>query len=132
MSVALTEGIRVVVASRYLEEHSSPKEGRFVFTYKVSISNEGESAAQLVARHWVITDAQGKVEEVQGPGVVGETPHLEPGDEHAYQSFCVLQTPRGTMHGSYQMVRTDGSTFDAEIAPFVLMTPGEDSKRVLN
>lgn len=129
---ATTEGILVEVKSVYIEAHSDPDEPRYVFTYTVHIENEGDEPAKLETRHWVITDALGKIDEVRGPGIVGETPRLEPGDGHAYQSFCVLKTPRGTMHGSYQMVRDDGQKFDAEIPSFVLSTGSESSKLVLN
>lgn len=128
----LTDGILIEVQSVYLQSHSDAHEPRYVFAYNVHITNTGESAATLVARHWVITDANGKIEEIRGPGVVGETPRLEPGQEHAYQSFCVLTTPRGTMHGSYQMVRDDGQDFDANIPSFVLSTGSERSRLVLN
>ncbi len=129
---AETDGIVVEVQSVYLQSHSDPNEPRYVFAYNVHIKNDGDNAATLVSRHWVITDARGTFEEVRGPGIVGETPTLEPGDEHAYQSFCVLKTPRGTMHGTYQMVRTDGETFDAEIPSFLLSTGSDASKLVLN
>ena len=132
VSNALTEHVRVKVESTYLPQHSSPDDGRFVFAYTVDISNEGELPVQLLTRHWVITDGRGRIEEVRGPGVVGETPRLEQGQTFQYTSGCVLDTPRGTMHGSYQMIRDDGHRFDAEIAPFVLATPGVESERVLN
>jgi ApaG protein len=129
---AETEGIVVEVQSVYLEAHSDPDEPRYVFAYNVHIKNHGEQAATLVSRHWVITDARGTFEEVRGPGIVGETPLLEPGEEHAYQSFCVLKTPRGTMHGTYQMIRTGGEKFEAEIPSFLLTTGSNESKLVLN
>lgn len=129
---AETEGIVVEVQSVYLQSHSDPDEPRYVFAYTVHLKNKGEATATLVSRHWIITDASGKYEEVRGPGIVGETPELEPGQEHAYQSFCVLKTPMGTMHGSYQMVREGGAKFDAEIPSFVLSTGSDDSKLVLN
>ena len=132
MNKATTKGIGVEVQSIYLEEHSDPSEPRFVFAYNIEISNQGDAPAMLEARHWIITDSTGKVEEVSGPGVVGETPRLEPGESHAYQSFCVLKTPRGTMHGSYQMVRDDGQRFDAQIPTFVLSTLSDAAKLVLN
>ena len=122
-SVALTEGIRVTVTSRYLPEQSSPTGRRYVWAYTVQVTNEGELPARLVSRHWVITDANGEVDEVKGPGVVGEQPTLEPGDTFQYTSGSVMKTPRGTMHGSYQMARPDGRGFDAEIAPFTLSMP---------
>ena len=132
MPEATTQGVSVGVQTQYMAEHSSLSEGRFVFAYVITITNNGEAAAKLEAMHWIITNALGETEEVEGPGVIGETPHLEPGGEHSYQSFCVLATPRGTMHGTYLMVRDDGSQFRAEIPVFVLATPGEASQRVLN
>ncbi|GAB4211740.1 MAG: Co2+/Mg2+ efflux protein ApaG [Sandaracinaceae bacterium] len=122
-STSLTDGIRVTVASRYIPEQSVPRLKRFVWAYTIRIVNESTRAAKLVSRHWVIVDAKQKVEEVRGPGVVGEQPRLEPGQSFQYTSGCVLQTSRGTMRGTYQMVRDNGSTFDAEIAPFALELP---------
>lgn len=122
-STSLTDGIRVQVTSRYIPEQSVPRLKRFVWAYTIRIVNEGDRAAKLVSRHWVIVDATQKVEEVRGPGVVGEQPRLEPGQSFQYTSGCVLQTSRGTMRGEYQMVRDDGATFDAEIAPFALELP---------
>jgi len=109
-----------------------PSERRYAFAYTVVIANEGTAPAKLMTRHWIITDGLGVVEEVQGPGVVGEQPHLGPGQQFQYTSGCVLKTPRGTMHGTYQMVRDSGEGFDAEIAPFVLAAPTPDSERFLN
>ena len=123
MSNAITNGIRVTVSSNYIPAQSAPKARRYVFAYTVRIANEGTEAAQLKSRHWIITDGNGKVEEVRGPGVVGEQPMLKPGDNFEYTSGCVLETPRGSMEGTYQMVRADGSEFDATIAPFSLMLP---------
>lgn len=122
-SVALTDGIRVSVTSRYLAEQSSPLQRRYVWAYTIRIQNEGTSAAQLRRRHWIIMDATGKVEEVEGPGVVGEEPHLEPGEAFQYTSGCVLTTPRGSMRGTYRMERDDGATFEADIAAFALELP---------
>jgi ApaG protein len=122
-SSAVTEGIRVNVRSQYVAEQSVPLAHRYVFAYTVRIANEGAEPAQLRTRHWIITDGAGKVEEVKGPGVVGQTPYLRPGEHFEYTSGCVLQTPRGEMRGSYQMVRPDGRTFDAMIAPFLLALP---------
>lgn len=119
----VTLGIRVAVLARFLPERSTPGGAQFAFAYTVTIRNEGKAAAQLVSRHWVITDGQGSVQEVRGEGVVGEKPHLAPGQEFSYTSWCMLPTPHGTMHGTYQMVRDDGSRFDAEIAPFLLALP---------
>ena len=123
ISSALTEGIRVTVSSVYVPEQSAPAAKRYVFAYTVKILNEGVIAAQLRTRHWIITDGNGKVEEVRGPGVVGQQPNLKPGEAFEYTSGCVLQTPRGEMRGTYQMHRPDGQMFDAAIAPFVLALP---------
>lgn len=122
-SNAVTEGIRVSVRSQYVADQSVPTAQRYVFAYTVRIANEGAEPAQLRTRHWIITDAAGKVEEVRGPGVVGQTPYLRPGEHFEYTSGCVLQTARGEMRGSYQMHRPDGRMFDATIAPFVLALP---------
>jgi ApaG protein len=123
MSVAVTRGVRVSVESRYLSQQSSPQQQRFVFAYTVTISNEGDDTVQLRTRHWVITDGNNQVEEVRGEGVVGEKPILEPNQSFQYTSGCVLKTPWGTMNGTYQMHRRDGSAFDAVIAPFLLASP---------
>ena len=123
VSSAITQGIKVTVSTAYVAAQSSPAAHRYVFAYTVRISNEGTEAAQLRSRHWVITDGNGKVEEVRGPGVVGQQPLLRPGEHFEYTSGCVLETPRGTMAGTYQMQRTDGSSFDAEIAAFALALP---------
>ena len=123
MSSAITEGIRVSVDSVYIPEQSAPRSKRYVFAYTVKIVNEGSESAQLRSRHWVITDGNGKVEEVRGPGVVGQQPLLRPGEHFEYTSGCVLQTPRGEMQGSYQMFRQDGRAFDATVAPFALALP---------
>jgi ApaG protein len=122
-SFAVTDGIRVKVQSLYLPDQSSPRDDRYVFAYTITISNEGAATAQLRTRHWIITDARGTVEEVRGDGVVGEQPRLAPGQSFQYTSGCVLNTPVGTMHGTYRMWRDDGSYFDAEIAPFSLASP---------
>jgi len=132
VSTAVTEGIRVSVSALFLPHQSSPEDRRFVFAYTVVVRNEGDDIAQLRTRHWVITDGNGNIEEVRGDGVVGEQPVLAPGQEFHYTSGCVLATARGTMHGSYQMRREDGSKFDAEISPFVLAKPGADAERILN
>jgi len=126
-STAVTDGIRVTVQSLYLADQSSPDDERYVFAYTVAISNEGARPAQLRTRHWVITDGRGSVEEVRGDGVVGEQPRLHPGETFQYTSGCVLTTPVGTMHGSYRMVRDDGTPFDVTIAPFSLASPGRDN-----
>jgi ApaG protein len=123
VSNALTNGIRVTVSTVYVPAQSSPKSRRYVFAYTVKIANEGEETAQLKSRHWIITDGNGKIEQVRGPGVVGEQPVLKPGEHFEYTSGCVLETPRGSMEGTYQMVRQNGSEFDATIAPFALLLP---------
>ena len=123
MSEAVTQGIRVSVRTFYVPEQSSPREHRYVFAYSIRILNEGKSSAQLLSRHWIITHGTGHVEEVKGPGVVGAQPRLEAGQAFEYTSGCVLSTPHGTMHGTYEMRRDDGSTFDATIAPFSLSMP---------
>ena len=115
--------IRTAVQTRYLPEQSEPERNRFVFAYTITLTNEGSIGAQLISRHWIITDGNEHVEEVRGPGVVGETPVLAPGQSFTYQSQCVLRTQFGTMRGSYQMVRPDGTSFDASISPFVLALP---------
>lgn len=122
MSDTTTRGIRVQVRSEYLADRSDRDTN--YFAYHVTISNVGDEAAQLVSREWIITDENGSVERVQGPGVVGEFPLLEPGESFEYTSFCPLPTTMGTMHGSYTMRRRSGEQFDAEIAPFTLAVPG--------
>jgi len=124
VSSALTQGIRVSVTSAFRPDRSEPGQGRWLFSYTVRLANEGDVAAQLVSRRWVITDANGDREEVVGEGVVGQQPHLAPGEQFEYTSFCILKTPHGSMRGTYRMVRADGSTFDARIAPFALVVPG--------
>ena len=123
MATLVSEGIRVTVESTFLAEHSSPENDRYAFAYFVTIANEGTTRCQLRRRHWIITDGNGKVEEVRGPGVVGQQPHLRPGEHFEYTSGCVLETPRGSMHGTYQMHTDDGLQFDADIAPFELAMP---------
>jgi len=123
MSDTTTRGIRIQVRSGYMPEQSSPREGLFQFQYNITISNIGSETAQLVSRQWIITDADGGVERVKGGGVVGKFPVLKPGATFEYTSFCQLKTAVGSMHGSYQMVTTDGETFDATIAPFTLAIP---------
>jgi ApaG protein len=124
MSDATTNGIRVQVESFYDEERSEPRENYFFFAYRIRISNVGSAVAQLMSREWVITDSDGNVERVSGPGVVGEQPTLRPGEVFEYTSFCPLRTSMGSMHGQYTMQLVDGSTFTAEIAPFTLAVPG--------
>ncbi|MDF3021720.1 MAG: magnesium transporter ApaG [Steroidobacteraceae bacterium] len=116
--------IRVDVDTSYLAEQSNPGERRYVFSYTITIRNEGTVPARLLTRHWVITDSNGKVQEVRGEGVVGEQPYLKPGQGFRYSSGAVLETPVGAMQGSYQMVTDDGAQFDAPIAAFRLAMPG--------
>ena len=122
MSTAVTQGIRITVKSRFLPEQSSG--ARWAFAYTVRIENVGSTTAQLRSRHWIITDGNGKREEVRGDGVVGNQPVLRPGEKFEYTSGAVLQTPHGSMHGTYRMVLEDGRQFDAEIAAFSLTQPG--------
>jgi ApaG protein len=116
--------ISVDVDARYLENQSNPRESRFVFAYTITIRNQGEVAARLLKRRWLITDANGKVQEVRGDGVVGEQPYLKPGQGFRYTSGAILETPVGAMEGSYEMLADDGVSFDAPIAPFTLAMPG--------
>lgn len=118
-----TRGIQIQVRSEYVAARSSPRESSYFFQYHVRIANVGEETAQLISREWIITNADGDVERVKGPGVVGEQPVLPPGSSFDYTSFCELKTAVGSMHGSYQMVTADGDRFDAIIAPFTLAMP---------
>ena len=115
--------IKVDVETRYIEDQSNPEQNYYVFAYTITIQNEGQQSAQLLTRHWVITDSNQKVQEVRGDGVVGEQPLLKPGEQFVYTSGTMLETSIGTMKGSYQMVADDGSHFDAPIDEFVLSTP---------
>lgn len=115
--------IKVSVDTTYLESQSSSDDDRYVFAYTVTIQNNGDVSAQLLTRHWIITDSNGKTQEVKGDGVVGEQPHLKPGEGFQYTSGTMLETPVGTMHGSYQMLADDGTEFDAEIELFTLSAP---------
>ncbi len=124
-SEAITNGIRVRVTSQYIPDHPGQdgRERQWFFAYTVRITNEGLDTVQLLSRHWIITDANGHIEEVRGPGVVGAQPVLAPGESFEYTSGCPLRTPFGTMTGSYLMVSDSGVEFDAEIAPFALNVP---------
>lgn len=122
-SKAVTRGVRVEVESTYVAERSRPDDGEWFFAYTVRVTNDAERTVQLVSRHWIITDANGREQEVRGPGVVGEQPVLQPGESFEYTSGCPLTTPVGVMRGSYQMVQPGGAGFDAEIAPFTLSQP---------
>jgi len=121
--MAAKHQIAITVKTRFLDEQSEPDRDRYVFAYTIKIENQGEVPAQLISRHWVITDEAGKVQEVHGEGVVGEQPHLRPGEFFEYTSGAVLETALGTMQGSYQMQGDDGLQFDAAIAPFTLSVP---------
>ncbi len=123
MSDTTTRGIRVRVRSEFLPERSSPRDSTYFFQYHVRIDNVGGQTAQLVSREWIITNAEGEVERVKGPGVVGEQPTLPPGATFEYTSYCSLRTKVGSMQGSYQMITPDGERFDATIAPFTLAVP---------
>ncbi|MEM1413809.1 MAG: Co2+/Mg2+ efflux protein ApaG [Myxococcota bacterium] len=123
-SDATTEGIRVEVSSFYLEDRSHPAASRFVFGYRVRITNVShDEPVQLKTRHWIIENQLGKREDVRGAGVVGEQPTLAPGQSFEYTSGAMLETPRGTMRGNYQMYRPDGRVIEAAIAPFALSVP---------
>ncbi|MCU0734557.1 MAG: Co2+/Mg2+ efflux protein ApaG [Methylotetracoccus sp.] len=115
--------IDIDAVANYLESQSAPEAGRYVFAYTVTIVNSGAVPAKLLSRHWVITDSNGKIQEVRGDGVVGEQPHLLPGEVFRYTSAAMIETPVGTMQGEYQMIADDGDRFDAAISPFVLAIP---------
>lgn len=123
MYTATTRGIRVTVEPEFLADRSAPDRQRFVWAYTIEIANIGEATVQLRARHWKITDGLGRLEEVRGPGVVGEEPRLEPGEVFTYTSGCPLTTPSGIMAGSYQMEDEQGGTFDVVIPAFSLDSP---------
>ena len=122
-SETVTRGIRISVKTTYDPARSSPQQSQWFFLYTIRITNEGPVTAQLISRHWIITDATGHVEEVKGPGVVGEQPSLAQGQSFEYTSGCPLATPFGSMRGTYQMTTADGQQFDAEIAEFILREP---------
>lgn len=122
-SMAVTRNVRVQVRCEYAPTRSSPSARQWFFVYTITITNEGDEAVQLMTRHWVITDGDNHVEQVRGPGVVGQQPVLQPGQSFTYSSGCPLPTPFGMMEGTYQMVTTSGEEFDAQIAPFALTEP---------
>ncbi|MEO8314333.1 MAG: Co2+/Mg2+ efflux protein ApaG [Pseudomonadota bacterium] len=124
MTSGVMQPIRVDVETNYVPDQSDPGTQRYVFSYTITILNEGSEPARLLRRHWLITDANGKIQEVRGDGVVGEQPHLQPGQGFRYSSGAILETPVGTMQGSYQMETDQGARFDAPIAPFRLAMPG--------
>ena len=123
MNEADINNIRVDVETRYIEDQSNPEQNYYVFAYTITIQNQGQQSAQLLTRHWVITDSNRKIQEVRGDGVVGEQPLLKPGEQFVYTSGTMLETAVGTMKGSYQMLADDGSQFDATVDEFVLSTP---------
>jgi ApaG protein len=123
-SEAVTRGIRVSVRARFSEQNSDAQARQWVFLYTITIRNESSVRVQLLTRHWIITDANGEVDEVKGPGVVGKQPILEPGQGFEYTSACPLKTPFGSMHGTYQMLGAGNETFDVQIAAFPLRMPG--------
>lgn len=127
-SEATTQGIRVEVSPSFMPDHSRPSEREFVFAYRVRITNVGQEAAQLVSRRWLIVDANGVTHSVEGPGVVGQQPRLEPGQSFEYSSYCPLKTAWGTMEGTFQMRRDDAGTFEAVVARFYLAGAPEASR----
>jgi ApaG protein len=130
MYTAVSKKIKVTVRPKYLAEQSEPEESRFFWAYTIEIANDGDTSVQLTHRHWRITDANGRQEEVFGPGVVGEQPKLKPGDAFRYTSGCPLKTPSGIMVGTYRMIDESGETFEVAIPAFSLDSPY--AKRVLN
>ena len=122
-SEAVTRAVRVRVVSQYAPDRSQPASNQWFFLYTVTILNEGPEPVQLLTRHWIITDGAGHVEEIRGPGVVGQQPLLQPGESFEYTSGCPLTSPFGVMEGTYQMVTASGERFDARIAPFTLSEP---------
>lgn len=127
---AETRGVAVRVVTSYLPQHSDPDEGRWVWAYMVEIENRGQETVQLVSRRWEITDAHGRIDVVEGPGVIGEQPVIAPGQTHRYTSGCPLPTPSGAMVGVFRMVPEQSPPFDAAIPAFSLDLP--DARRVLN
>ena len=113
----------VNVETTYIPSESDPSSARYIFAYTITIINNGEKPAKLLNRHWVITDSNGKVQEVRGEGVVGEQPYIKPGQGFQYTSGTMLETPFGVMHGAYEMIGDNGENFDAEVKPFTLATP---------
>jgi ApaG protein len=123
MSNTETKGIRINVEPEYLPQRSDPTKPIYFFAYHITITNESDDTIQLVSRYWHITDSNGNVEEIRGPGVVGKQPNLKAGESFKYTSFCPLPTEFGVMHGAFQMVHSDGAAFDARIKPFKLAVP---------
>jgi ApaG protein len=123
MSDEVNYNIKVIVGTQYIEAESNPEADRYVFAYTINIENHGDIAAKLLSRHWIITDANNRVQEVKGKGVVGEQPYLKPGEVFQYTSGTMMETPVGSMQGSYQMIADDEHHFDAIIEPFTLALP---------
>lgn len=123
MTSSTTYNTTVSVETQYIPEQSDPDNEKYVFAYTITIKNEGTVPAKLLTRHWIITNADGKTQEVRGEGVVGEQPYLQPGEGFKYTSGTMLETPVGTMHGSYHMLADDGQEFDCTIKPFTLSVP---------
>ncbi len=115
--------IQISVSTQYIKAESNPEASRYIFSYTITIKNTGDIAAKLLSRHWIITDANNRIQEVRGKGVIGEQPYLKPGDSFQYTSGTMLETPVGSMQGSYQMIADDGRNFDAIIEPFSLALP---------
>lgn len=124
MSESVAADIKIDVDTRYLKEQSAPDDGQYAFAYTITIRNEGEQSVRLLNRHWIITDADGEVQEVRGAGVVGEQPLIKPGEHYRYTSGTLIPTPVGTMEGSYEMITEDGRPFIAPIKVFTLVCPG--------
>jgi ApaG protein len=120
-----TNGVRIDVDTYYVAEKSVPAMNQYLFAYEITITNENPEAVQLLHRHWVITDALGRIEEVKGPGVIGKQPRLKPGDSFTYDSFCPLSTPFGSMRGSYKMMRDNGEFFEVDVPLFSLVQDKE-------
>ncbi|MCH7762206.1 MAG: Co2+/Mg2+ efflux protein ApaG [Candidatus Marinimicrobia bacterium] len=123
MSNSVTNGIRIIVTPEYVPRRSDPIKPVYLFAYHIKITNESKENVQLLSRYWHITDSKGNVEEIRGPGVIGKKPRLRSGESFEYSSYCPLSTEFGMMHGTFQMVRDDGTAFDANIAPFKLAIP---------
>ncbi len=119
----IAEKISINVEPKYIEEQSDPDKNKYVFSYDVTIRNKGEVGVQLLARHWLITDANERTKEVLGEGVVGKQPHLDPDDKFTYTSWAILETPTGLMHGTYHLVDEEGESFETDIPAFTLSTP---------
>jgi ApaG protein len=130
MYTAVSNKIKVTVRPKYLEEQSEPDESRYFWSYTIEIANVGDRIVQLTHRHWQITDANGRREDVRGPGVVGEQPKLKPGDAFSYTSGCPLKTPSGIMVGTYRMIDESGEAFEVAIPAFSLDSP--HAKQMLN